>query len=141
MLWEAFASAGCGIDIKKRPVNITDRRSLPHAHEWPNLATWIWRMIEQGYEPHPIFILRDWNATIKSVMGRDANRKQNEVERNMTRALAMMGAVAAEYHNSIYVTYEAFCLEEGFRRWLFCDKLFLREPEIEIKYANRKYYE
>lgn len=141
MLWEAFASAGCGTDIIKRPVNITDRKSLPHAGTWPDLVSCIWRMVEVGYEPYPIFILRDWNATIKSVIRRDADRKQNEVERNMARAFATMGAVATEYHNSIYVTYEAFCLSEGFRRWLFRSKLSLPEPKIEINFANEKYYE
>jgi len=41
----------------------------------------------------------------------------------------------------IYITYEAFCLHPGFRKWLFVERLGLVEPDIEIKYANPKYYE
>lgn len=41
-----------------------------------------------------------------------------------------------------YVTYEAFCLSDGFRRWLFEERLQLPYPaDFEIKYANEKYYQ
>ena len=141
MLWEALASAGCGVDIEKNPENYAARRSLPHAGEWPDIVGWVWDVVKRNYEPYPIFILRDWYCTVRSITWRDASRDWEETEKNMVRAFATMGAIAAEYHNSTYVTYEAFCLSEGFRRWLFKTKLCLPEPTIEINFANEKWYE
>ena len=141
MLWEALASAGCGIDIEERPENYTGRRSLPHAGEWPNLIEWMVGVKHKGYEVIPLYILRDWYATIQSVLKREEDRDSDQIEWNMTHALYKMAFTTKSFNKSMYITYESFCLHPEFRRWLFCDKLGLLAPNIEIKYANEKYYE
>ncbi len=84
----------------------------------------------------PIIIFRDWNATVISVLRRDPVRTRTRVERNMRKAIHVIGNLI----DPIYITYEAFCLEPGFRKWLFVERFGLSEPNIEIKYANSKYY-
>lgn len=141
LLWEALASAGCGIDIEERPELYTVRYSLPHAHEWPDLLDITGEIEERGYSIQPLIILRDYYCTIMSVLRRDKDISFPAVELNMSNALWKIGQLASNYPYTIYITYEAFCQNERFRRWLFCNRLGLSEPDIEIKYANEKYYE
>lgn len=141
MLWEALASSGCGIDISKRPENFTIRYSLPHAYTWPDLLKICRDLKSRSYEIQPLIILRDYYCTVRSVIRRDPERPWSDVEKNMARSLAEIGLIAERYRNTIYITYEAFCLSEGFRRWLFKSKLGLPEPKIEINFANEKWYE
>ena len=141
MLWEALASAGCGIDIEERLESYTVRYSMPHARRWPLLIENAHALEGFGYSVQPLIILRDWYCTIKSVMRRDETREWDKIEKNMVRAFTRIAPLTIHYENTIYITYESFCLHPEFRRWLFCDKLGLPEPDIEIKYANEKYYE
>lgn len=140
LLWEALASAGCGIDIEKKPENYTVRYSMPHAGKWIEVGFMMLGLIQRGYEVWPLIILRDWYCTIRSVIHRDETREWNEVANNMRTAIEKIGLLF-QHKNAVYITYESFCLHPEFRRWLFCDKLGLSEPDIEIKYANEKYYE
>jgi len=141
MLWEALASAGCGIDIDEKPMNYTERWSLPHAGEWPNFPRVMDELEAVGYEIQPLVIFRDYYCTIKSVLRRDTKREWGLVELNMATALKTIGLISSIYKNIVYITYEAFCQSEGFRRWLFKSKLCLPEPTIEINFANEKWYE
>ena len=94
-------------------------------------------MLDAGYEVQPILILRDWYCTVRSVLRRDYVRSFEKCEQNMRNALERVSGI---FPNLIYVTYEAFCQQPQFRRWLFVEKLGLPEPAIQIKYANLKYY-
>jgi len=151
MLTEAFRLAGCheepwhggypedGLyDFNKMPDLFVFRRSLPHAHRWPALWSIYRQMLDAGYEVQPILILRDWHCTIQSVIGRDYARTVEKCEQNMRNALERVSGI---FPNLIYVTYEAFCLQREFRKWLFCEKLGLPEPTVQIQYANPKHYE
>lgn len=147
MLEEAFVSAGCYRDSKHASIqNLPDfsesesplvfRRSLPHAGEMPDLFMCASLMMRAGFRPQPIAIFRDWNATVQSVLRRDPETRASVVEANMRKAIRAIGHMI----EPIYITYEAFCLEPGFRKWLFVERFGLMEPDIEIKYANLKYY-
>ncbi len=150
MLAQAFQSAGChweswhnGIHDDYRfgemPDPLVFRRSIPHAGKIPEFAEIRGDMELAGYSVQAIFIFREWNATIKSVLRRDPQRNiailEGRIRHGLFRAIK-----AFMLWGFIYVTYEAFCLDENFRRWLFVERFGLKEPEIEIAYANQKYY-
>jgi hypothetical protein len=150
MLAEAFQLAGChweswhnGVhkDYKfgEMPDLLVFRRSIPHAGEAPKFSEIASAMDIAGYNIVPIIIFREWNATIKSVLRRDPNRHPGILAVKIRHGL-FKAFEAFRYFPLIYITYEAFCLDEKFRRWLFVDRLGLKEPDIEIAYANDKYY-
>ncbi len=150
MLAEAFVSAGChyepshnshleDYEFEKTPDLLVFRRSIPHARHIPKFAEIRSEMEIAGYDVLPIFIFREWNATIKSVLRRDPQRNADVLEHRIRYGL-FRAIGAFKYWGFIYVTYEAFCLDEDFRRWLFVERLGLKEPEIQIVYANDKYY-
>jgi hypothetical protein len=93
----------------------------------------LWRA---GFNVQPIIIFREWNATTQSVLRRDPERQVSAIEWNMRKAIREIRKLV----NPIYITYEAFCFHPEFRRWLFVERFGLAEPDIEIKYANPKYY-
>jgi len=151
MLANAFRLAGCHEepahdgypeDGKYNFVDMPDlfvfRRSLPHAHRWPPIWDIYKQMLDAGYEVQPILILRDWHCTIQSVIRRDYIRSFDKQEQNMRNAIERIAGI---FDNLIYVTYESFCIHREFRIWLFCERLKLPEPEIQIWYANTQYYE
>jgi hypothetical protein len=149
MLTDAFVSAGCHEEARHRkhhhdyrfndmPDLLVFHRSMPHAQHWPDLRAIAGQMVKAGYVVQPLLIVRDWHCTVQSVIRRDDQRDAHVVERNMRRAI--YEASSAFSKALIYVTYESFCQHKEFRRWLFCEKLGLPEPMIEIKYANEKYY-
>jgi hypothetical protein len=152
MLAEAFVSAGChynpahnshldDYEFEKMSDPFVFRRSLPHAHRWPDVKNIYEEMKFADCDVQILLILRDWYCTIKSV---ERRTKPTDIvghfilkEENMRGALH----VISELPELIYISYESFCLHPEFRRWLFVDRLGLEEPTIEIKYANLKYYE
>lgn len=151
MLTEAFRLAGCheesvyggfpedGIyDFWAMPDLFVFRRSLPHAHRWPPIWSIFRQLEDANYEVQPILIIRDWYCTIQSVMRRDYVRQFDQCEQNMRNAIERVSGI---FTNLIYVTYESFCMHREFRQWLFCERLGLPEPEIQIYYGNTKYYE
>ncbi|MCK5641981.1 MAG: hypothetical protein KAJ19_14350 [Gammaproteobacteria bacterium] len=154
MLAEAFVSAGCyynpkhnshlnNYEFEKMPSPFVFRRSLPHAHEWPEPRRIRIQMEKAKFEVTPIFIIRDWFCTVSSVIRRtqpvDVVGKSVIVEDNMRYAFQIVSD--EKLYDLIYVSYESFCLHPEFRRWLFVERLGLKEPTIEIKYANPKYYD
>ena len=152
LLAEALVLAGCYEDprhrvymddyeFEKMPDLLMFRRSLPHAGEMPFLGVIAHDMKKKGgYEIQPLLIVRDWYCTIQSVLGRDPKRRKIVVEASMRVGLFR---VFDEFvvDDLIYISYESFCLHPEFRRWLFVERLGLKESTIEIKYANPKYYE
>lgn len=149
MLAKALVLAGCHEDprhrvymddyeFEKMPDLLMFRRSLPHAGKWPDPGYNRAQMEKAGYEVVPLFIIRDWFCTVRSVIRR-AFRHIGDIEDNMRKALY---TVADAFPRCLtYVSYESFCLHPEFRRWLFVERLGLKESTIEINYANPKYYE
>lgn len=118
------------------------RRSLPHAGRWPNIRNIVNAMENAGFDVHILFTIRDFNATAKSVIRRGYQGSEKDCYYNQTGAIIQVGEFLAHHHAEFTgVNYEAFCLSEGFRKWLFNDRLGLPYPEnFEIKYGNDKYY-
>lgn len=118
------------------------RRSLPHAHIWPNIRNIVDAINFAGFEVHVLFTIRDFNASAKSVLRRNNLKREEDCFYNQKEAIVAIGDFVRHHHATFtYVVYEAFCLSEGFRKWLFNDRLGLPYPEnFEIKYANDKYY-
>jgi hypothetical protein len=146
MMAEALVSAGCYYDDKYREVDfsglpdlIVARRSFPHHGEWVDAGRIIHGMWSAQYKTHVLFMVRDWNATRYSIMQRRKGLPYHIVEKNMVFAMEQWFYIPTQ--NKVYVSYEAFCLSPGFRKWLFTERLGLPEPTIEIKYGNNKYYE
>ena len=152
MLTDALVSAGCHEEawhggwpendnyrFNDMPDLFVFRRSLPHAHRWADLRAISGQMVKSGYIVQPLLIVRDWHCTIQSVIRRDGSRNFWVLEQNMR--LAVREASEAFPNTLIYVTYESFCHHAEFRRWLFCERLELPEPTIQINYANKQYYE
>jgi len=148
LLAEAFVSAGCHYNpehnsrlddyhFEMMPSPFVFRRSLPHAHKWPNLRDIYGMMKVADCNVQPLFIVRDWYCTIQSIIRRNPNYKAGTVENHMRYAVHFVNTLPI----FIYVSYESFCLHPEFRRWLFVERLGLKEPTIEINYANPKYYE
>lgn len=153
LLAEAFVSAGChynpahnshldDYEFEKMPDPFVFRRSFPHAHIWPVIWKITAQMKKAEFEIVPVLIIRDWFCTISSVIRRtqptDIVGASIIIQDNMSTALQLI--VDDLYQDLIYVSYESFCLHPEFRRWLFVERLGLKEPTIEIKYANTKYY-
>ena len=151
LLAEALVSAGCHYEgwhagynddykFDEMPDLLVFRRSLPHAHRWPDLQHLRNQMENAGYSVQPLFTVRDWNSTICSVIRRGYQGSREDCEGNMRYAL---GHVYEGFGDElIVVSYEAFCQSPAFRKWLFCDRLGLKEPTIKIRPSeNEKYYD
>lgn len=120
------------------------RRSLPHAGVWVTSIDYCKMLHEAGFFTHILFCVRDAYATAKSVIRRDKTRTIEQSLANQQEAFRQTGVYLhnLETPNKFTcIVYEAFCLSEGFRKWLFNDRLGLPYPEnFEIKYGNLKYY-
>jgi hypothetical protein len=151
MLADAFRSVGCHEEpwhggwpedgnyrFETMPDLFVFRRSLPHAHRWPDLPAIRKQMEGARYNVQPLIIMRDWFCTIKSVIRRGYQGEWSTCESNMREGPLM---AFRDLPDLIYVTYESFCRHPQFRRWLFVDKLGLPNPTLQINYANDKYYE
>jgi hypothetical protein len=124
------------------------RRSYPHAGEWPVFSDLLEECrFRSHYDIHVIFIMRDFYATAQSVLHRDPERKLINLYNNQSMAAAEIGNIIEPLSGIMaerltYVTYEAFVGSEGFRRWLFEERLGLPFPEdFEVYDGNVKYYE
>lgn len=124
------------------------RRSYPHAGEWPKFR----HLLEECrfrnyYDIHVVFILRDFYVTAQSVLRRDPERNLLQLYNNQSSAVAEIGNIIEPLWGIMaerftYVTYEAFVESEGFRRWLFEERLGLPFPEdFDVYDGNAKYYE
>lgn len=121
------------------PDLVSMQRSLPANGRWANLAYAKSSFTRDGYEVFPLFMTRDFNATIQSQIRRGTVANVKEAQKNICRAFFEVASVF--WDEFIPVSYESFCANTGFRRWLFAEKLELPEPTITIVDGNRKYYE
>lgn len=153
MLRDALVAAGCSwkqghesyqddYHFEEMESPFVFRRSLPHAGEWPDLEKNIDSLIKADFYVHVLFIIRDFFATASSVVRRDYQRDLDTCYSNQQKMLTFIGEVAYFDRSIItYITYEAFCLNEGFRKWLFEERLGLPYPaDFQIWYANDQYY-
>jgi hypothetical protein len=123
------------------------RRSYPHAGEWPKFNHLIQECrFRNFFEIDVLFIVRDFYATSQSVLRRDPDRELHILYGTQSAALADIGNSIIRPFTGIfaddftYVTYEAFVGSEGFRRWLFEERLGLPYPDFEVTDENSKYY-
>lgn len=160
MMTEAIVRAGCfeidqGKDARieltaqqyqelSQGKDIVVHRSLPHQRDpmiWPDLPSLQHVLRQAKFFVYPFFMTRDWNATIKSQVNREFMANVIQAEFQLRKAYALLGL----YMNNMdftLISYEAFCLSAGYRRWLFEERLNLSYPEsMQIFYANPKYYE
>jgi len=148
MLAEALVSAGCYEDPRHRqymddyefekcPDLLMFRRSLPHRGEWPDVDLMISKMVQAEYFVEYLVIFRDSECVYRSVKRRDPDRYPKDILFNLVKAVDYISNIL---HDAHLISYEAFCLDPAYRKWLFVDRLGLKEPTIEIKYANPKYY-
>lgn len=121
-------------------------RSLPHAGRLEDLTEIVYEFEKAGAWPWILFIVRDGYCTSQSLVSRASEKRLHDlinfdVVSFQKEAVAAIGKVANMSGDFDLITYEAFCLQEGYRRWLV-DRWGLAYPEdFEIKFANEKYYE
>lgn len=160
MLTEALVAAGCHWEqwheshhddykFDKMSSPFVFHRSLPHAGIWPDLEKILLDLHLADFRIHILFILRDWNATKKSVLARDPSRSEGIVERFQNESLFVIGNLFPANPSCklgirfdfTYITYTAFVTSEGFRRWLFEERLGLPFPaDFVVENQNLKYY-
>lgn len=157
MLRNALVEAGCSwkqghesyqddYHFEEMPSPFVFRRSLPHAGRWPRLTDMLDLLNDAGFSVHILFILRDFFATAKSVVHREYQGTIEDCYDNQRSAIIHFGSemeICQIYHlfPITYITYEAFCLNEGFRKWLFEERLQLPCPEnFQIFYSGDQYY-
>ena len=113
-------------------------RSIPHAGKWPNWHHKVLTLNRDGYKIYPIIMTRDWNAMCLSQIKRSFVGNKQEAEEYIRSAYQLATQSLPMY---VMVSYESFCLNEEFRRWLFVERLGLSESPIDIWYANDQYYQ
>lgn len=112
-------------------------RSLPHQWVWVDLRAHFHSFTQNCYDVTPILMVRDFNATVQSQLKRGFVQSEADAEYNICKALWL---VSSTFPRFIPVTYEAFCGNIDFRRWLFEEKLELPMTTIQIYEANGQYY-
>lgn len=151
MMTEALRLAGVEEQIRGRPAWDTNyahlvpgfpplvsvMRSLPAAHGWPDWGYAVEAFTAAGYDIAPLFMVRELNATIRSQIRRGAVETAEQAEAHIRRAWRVAVNVFDEF---VPVSYEAFTGSEGFRRWLFMERLGLPMTTLEVRDENRKYY-
>ena len=139
--WDDAAKDDAGHNFDVPYKSIVFHRSIPHGRWpliWPRLSMLRQNMEQAGYTVQPLLMVRDWHATVSSQIKRkNIPTTVKEAEHNIREAIRTVSTCLPDF---ILVTYEAFCLNEKFRRWLFVERLNLPEPAIEIWYANDKHY-
>ncbi len=151
MMTEALVAAGCHWEqrhesyqadhkFEDMPSPFVFHRSIPHAGVWSISIDYCGMLEAAGFDKVVIlFMIRDINATNQSVIkrGGDSNLiRHGSIYRQLGYYLDQRPS-----HSFVPITYEAFCLSPGFRKWLFEDRLGLTNPvDFEIKFGNSKYY-
>lgn len=147
MLWKFLQKAGCHAkpahngmmekyDFHNCQSPYVIRRSYPHAGEIPDLEGITNELLEVNFDVEIVVMIREPNATYLSILNRNA------VDESIWKANYINFLLSLPSHwNVVVITYEAFCLSEGFRRW-FVQELGLNYPEdFVIEFGNEKYYE
>ncbi len=154
MLHDSLVEAGCTsygnvYGLKGTNIEYTViRRSLPHAGEWIDIKEMYMELVHTFFERvHMLMIVREPNAAAKSVEMRDPTRDfrglyYGSYLGQQRQAFHKLTEVAGLTMKLTYLTYEAFIHSEGFRRWLFEERLQLPYPEdFEVLTdRNEQYY-
>ena len=117
---------------------IVVHRSLPHGQAWPDLRKIERSLFAAKYQVIPVLMIREINATVQSQIKRGYVDTYTDGEKKVRWALS---TAVNQLPNFIFVSYEAFCLSDGFRKWLFTERFQLPETTINTSwFANEKYY-
>lgn len=116
---------------------IAVHRSLPHGQNWPDLQDLLVAIRKGGYEVIPLMMTRDINATMKSQVKRDYVINERHALLRINTAYEI---IMRNLHKVTPVSYEAFCFNENFRKWLFVEHLNMPETPIQIWEGNSQYY-
>lgn len=140
MMTRALILSGCtemeSIDGCEDLNTVVIHRSIPDAGKWPKLINIELVFRRMGYYVQPIIMTRDWNAICQSQVNRKYVNDIEQAQAEIQEAYRM----ATQTSDFIMVSYEAFCLNVEYRKWLFEDKLILPDSPIEIIYGNDQYY-
>ena len=118
---------------------IVNRFSIPHAHIYPDIVEEVTRIEHDGYNVFIIFIIRSADACLKSVMCRDPEKELN-MRDYYDRLSYLCRFIMIYFDMCEVITYEAFVLDETFRRAFF-DRIGVSYPEdMEFYNGNEKYY-
>lgn len=152
MLRDSLVKAGCSwkqehesyqenYHFEEMPSPFVFRRSLPHAYSWPNLKRNVVDLRESGFYVRMLFILRDFFAAAQSVINRNYQGSIEDCYHNQRAMFALFDDELLSHVEFVPITYEQFCLCDGFRKRLFEERLRLPYPEdFQIWYANDQYY-
>lgn len=155
MLRNALVSAGCyheakldtffddpyDYDFGNMPDKLAFHRSIPHAGKYEDLAQLAACLGDGGYKVHVLITFREQNAVANSV-SRRKGLDYYDVYYDYVHALRYIPRILGWVEQLTIVTYEAFVTSEGFRRWLFEERLGLSYPEdFEVYNANEAYYD
>lgn len=148
MMAEALVEAGCTYVAEEKDLRnylmendydpIVIRRSIPHAGKFldlPRICDDIWWAV---YNLIPVVMVREPNATIKSVQRRNP-QEANKVKYNMKIAWQNIGDLA-KLMAIRPIPYEALIHSPDFVDWLFEDEWGLSSPLYSFTDQNRKYY-
>lgn len=155
MLAEALVAAGCRYNsgLESMPLDVTAfenlegdiaiRRSIPHGGKFFDVMDFVDEIIALGYAVHILGLYRDIHACAMSVATRKGDEYYLDSLKNQRHATRIIGN-AGQWKRVLFthITYEAFVHSEGFRRWLFEERLGLPYPEdYKVYDGNIKYYE
>lgn len=151
MMTEALVAAGCHWEqwheglyddyrFEDMPSPFVFHRSIPHAKLWSTSIDYCGLLQDASFAVCMLFMTRDVNAANLSIEKR-GGRSNLHLHREIYRQLGLYLNSVSQFE-FVPVSYEAFCLSPGFRKWLFEERLGLTNPvDFEIKYANEKHYE
>ena len=147
-----LAYEGDGQIIDNLRFDISIRQSFPHAGEWPDWCKLDYKCRRAGYKTIIIWIIREPHAQIQSVLRRDPERDIQELYKlqadffghgycGQGEGLGGMDGYGSVAPDWLVITYSAFVHSEGFRKWLFEERLRLPYPEdFEVYDGNKKHY-
>jgi len=155
MIQNALVEAGCGrndrldreppdyLALSQFDGDIVIRKSFPHAGHWPRWNDLFRRCELTKHEVFIIWVIRSSHAQIQSVLRRDPKRyvhHLHDYQANYYKELSTIEDYSIDYE---VITYSAFVHSEGFRRWLFEERLGLPYPEdFEVLTdRNSQYYQ
>jgi len=119
--------------------NVVVRRSIPHAHIYPDITKDVERLEKDGFDILIIFMIRSADPCLKSVMRRDPTKKLN-MRDYWDRLAYLVRHIMIFFDRCEVITYEAFILDETFRRAFF-ERIGVSYPEdMEFYNGNEKYY-
>lgn len=146
---EILRSAGCDGDsghgqrwdvMPPDGDKIVWRRSMPHAHNWPDLDAMHDKLDLLGYEVKIVVTTRDWKAMIKSQLGQhvpDERQGLANIQEAMRRIFEFIYRRNLDY---IIMSYDAMVLNKHEYLKSLLSLFNLEYQEVEIRDENAKHY-